>query len=93
MTTSFRANVMPAIATALAAISNKWMPPAAAVGRLSVLATFSIYTTPCVSRHPPVVVMQATDDRECHDTTVRPPIEITFWAWTTMAPSEAASFS
>jgi len=23
-----------------------------------------------VSRHPPVVVMQATDDRECHDTTV-----------------------
>src|SRR5882724_11047151 len=35
-----------------------------------VLATFSIHTTPCVSRHPPVVVMQATDDRECHDTTV-----------------------
>jgi len=25
---------------------------------------------PCVSGHPPVVVMQATDDRECHDTTV-----------------------
>src|SRR5882762_10463430 len=36
----------------------------------AVLATFSIHTTPCVSRHPPVVVMQATDDRECHDTTV-----------------------
>src|SRR5882724_4870227 len=35
-----------------------------------VLATFSIHTTPCMSRHPPVVVMQATDDRECHDTTV-----------------------
>src|SRR5882724_7386080 len=35
-----------------------------------VLAPLSIHTTPCVSRHPPVVVMQATDDRECHDTTV-----------------------
>src|SRR5467141_94484 len=34
-----------------------------------VLATFSIHATPCVSRHPPVVVMQATDDRECRDTT------------------------
>src|SRR5882762_4379760 len=35
-----------------------------------VLATFSIHTTPCVSRHPPVVVMQAIEDWECHDTTV-----------------------
>src|SRR5882724_6060990 len=44
--------------------------PAAAPMSSPVLATFSIHTTPCVSRHPPVVVMQATDDRECHDTTV-----------------------
>ncbi len=35
-----------------------------------VLATFSIHTTPCVSRHPPVVVMQAIEDWECHDTTL-----------------------
>src|SRR5882762_3028597 len=38
--------------------------------RALVLATFSSHTTPCVSRRPSVVVMQATDDRECHDTTV-----------------------
>src|SRR5437016_8705947 len=35
-----------------------------------LLATFSIHTTPWVSGHPPVVVMQATEDRECHDTTL-----------------------
>src|SRR5882762_6117312 len=35
-----------------------------------VLATFSIHTTPRVSRRPSVVVMQAIEDWECHDTTV-----------------------
>jgi len=37
---------------------------------LPVLATFSIHTTPCVSGHPSVVVMQAIEDWECHDTTL-----------------------
>src|SRR6266404_1759287 len=36
----------------------------------SVLATFSIHTAPRVSRRPSVVVMQAIEDWECHDTTV-----------------------
>src|SRR2546425_9254660 len=35
-----------------------------------VLATFSIRTSRAASRRPSVVVMQAIEDWECHDTTV-----------------------
>src|SRR5882672_726132 len=38
--------------------------------RARVLATFSIRTSRAASRRPSVVVMQAIEDRECHDTTV-----------------------
>src|SRR6267143_2361473 len=36
----------------------------------AVLATFSIRTSRAASRRPSVVVMQAIEDWECHDTTV-----------------------
>ena len=47
--------------------------PQAISGYLSgtgVLATFSIRTSRAASRRPSVVVMQAIEDWECHDTTV-----------------------
>jgi len=39
-------------------------------GRAGVLATFYIHTARGVSRRPSVVVMQAIENRDCHDTTV-----------------------
>src|SRR6266849_2579733 len=50
--------------------SRRFLPVSVVASCVSVLATFFIHTARGVSRRPSVVVMQAIEDWECHETTI-----------------------